>query len=361
MGSSAKIDHDNDEHWTVCGNGCSIRLNEEPHIFGKGEVTKEATEKADGVMKFTCEVCGFSKEEVIPKLKDGHTHEYTAEVKAPTCASGGYTVHTCECGHTYTDTQTPAVKHNYVYKYTESEHWQECEYCHVATEKAAHKMGAWETSVKAGYTFEGEKQSKCKICKYAVKEAIPALDIPEGKLVITIPDYEKYVSTESAPSGETSSPDTSDGKSPITKELITKGTDNTVPALPTLPPTEDGNQFDGWVDKATGKPVEKGDKLTENIEIVPVWKDCGEEKHADADKDNRCDECGYIMVKEVTTEETSAGETTADTGHEEEKTPNDNSDAPNRMIIVVSCFGGIIAICGIVVAVVLKKKKQPAA
>ena len=350
-------------------------------------VTKEATKKADGVMKFTCEVCGFSKEEVIPKLEDGHTHEYTAEVKVPTCASGGYTVHTCECGHTYTDTQTPAVKHNYVHKHTESEHWQECEYCHAVTEKAAHKMGAWETSVKAGYTFEGEKQSKCKICQYAVKETIPALDIPEGKLVITIPDYEKYVSTESVPSGETSSPDTSGetessgstttpsgngeatppaseiqpsgGKSPITKELITKGANNTVPALPTLPPTEDGNQFDGWVDKATGEPVEKGDKLTENIEIEPVWKDCGEDKHADADKDNHCDECGYIMVKEVTPEETtaSAGETTADTGREDEKTPNDNSDTPNWMIIVISCFGGIIAICGIVLAVVLKKKK----
>ena len=320
--------------------------------------------------------CDFSKEEVIPKLKDGHTHEYTAEVTEPTCESGGYTVRTCECGHTYTDTQTPAVKHNYVYKHTESEHWQECEYCHAIAEKAAHKMGASETTVKAGYTFEGEKQSKCKICKYTVKEAIPALDIPEGKLVVIIPDYEKYISTDT--SGETESsgstatligngevtPPTSviqqsGGKSPVTKELITTGTDNTVPSLPALSPTEDGNQFDGWVNKATGEPVKKGDKLSENIEIEPVWKDCGEDRHADADKDNHCDECGHIMVKEDIPEETEevGNETTSDTGHEDEKTPKDNRNAPNWMIIVISCFGGIIAICGIVLAVVLKKKK----
>jgi len=387
VGKSSKIEHDENEHWTLCGDGCDIRLNSEQHTFGEGRITKEATKKAAGVMKFTCTFCGFMKKEAIPKLTGGHTHEYIATVTEPTCETGGYTTHTCECGHTYTDTQTSAVKHSYVNKYTESEHWQECEYCHAATEKAAHKMGAWETSVKAGYTFEGEKQSKCKICKYAVKEAIPALDIPEGKLVITIPDYEKYVSTESVPSGETSSTDTSGetessgstttpsgngeatppaseiqpsgGKSPITKELITKGADNTVPALPTLPPLEDGNQFGGWVDKATGEPVKKGDKLTENIEIEPVWKDCGEDKHADADKDNHCDECGYIMVKEVKPEETtaSADETTADTGHEDEKPPKDNSDAPSWMIIVISCFSGVIAVCGVVLAVVLKKKK----
>ena len=69
------------------------------------------------------------------------------------------------------------------------------------------------------------------------------------------------------------------------------------------------------------------------------------------------------MVKEVKPEETTASieGTTADTGHEDEKTPKDHSDAPGWMILVISCFGGIIAICGVVLAVVLrpsKKKRQ---
>lgn len=388
VGKSSKIEHDEDEHWTVCGDGCDIILNSELHTFGESTVTKEATKTTDGVMKFTCSVCGFVKEEAIPKLTDGHTHEYTAVVTKPTCESGGYTTHACECGHTYTDMQTPAVKHNYVHKHTESEHWRECEYCHTTTEKSAHKMGAWTTVLKAGYTFEGEKQSECKICEYTVKEIIPVLGVPDGKLVVVIPDYEKYISTGSVSSSETPSSDISgktessgstttpsgseaatppsSGIQPsgknyyATKELVTKGTDNTVPALPVLPPTEAGNQFDGWVNKATGEPVKKGDTLTENIEIEPVWKDCGEDKHTDIDEDNRCDKCGYIMVNEVKPEDTAAStdETTEDSGHEDEKAPKYNSGGiPSWFIIVISCFGGVIAICGVVLAVVLRKKK----
>lgn len=249
-------------------------------------------------------------------------------------------------------------------------------------------MGAWTTVLKAGYTFEGEKQSECKICEYTVKEIIPVLGVPDGKLVVVIPDYEKYISTGSVSSSETPSsdisgktessgstttPSGSEAATPpsseiqpsgknyyATKELVTKGTDNTVPALPVLPPTEAGNQFDGWVNKATGEPVKKGDTLTENIEIEPVWKDCGEDKHTDIDEDNRCDKCGYIMVNKVKPEDTAAStdETTEDSGREDEKAPKYNSGGiPSWFIIVISCFGGVIAICGVVLAVVLRKKK----
>ena len=387
VGSSGKLEHNKDEHWTICGKGCDNRLNPELHIFGEGKVTKEATKKSDGVMTFTCTFCGFSKEEAIPKLSTGHTHEYTAVVTEPTCKKGGYTTHTCECGYSYTDMQTPAVKHKYVQKHTESAHWQECVYCHITTEKAAHKMGSWATTVKAGYTFDGEKVCKCKICDYTIKEAIPALGLPSDKLVIVIPDYDKYVPAGSTPSEDTPSSGPADeidpgnqdltpnggteeppasgtqqsgSKSPVTKELLTKGKDNSVPALPTLPPTEDGNQFDGWVNKATGEPVKKGDKLTENIEIEPVWKDCGEGKHADADKDNHCDECGYILVKEVKPGGTTSvpDDTPADIGNEGEKPPKDhNGGVQSWMILLIACFGGVIALCGVVLAVVLRKKK----
>ncbi len=127
-GSSGRLEHDKDEHWTICGEECDNRLNSELHMFGEGKVKKEATKKSEGVMTFTCTFCGFSKEEAIPRLSAGHMHEYTAVVTEPTCEKGGYTTHICECGHTYTDTQTSAVKHKYVHKYTDSGHWQECEY-----------------------------------------------------------------------------------------------------------------------------------------------------------------------------------------------------------------------------------------
>lgn len=219
-------------------------------------------------------------------------------------------------------------------------------------------MGAWTTTVKAGYTFDGEKQCKCKLCGYTVKETVPALGIPDGKLVVVIPDYDKYLPTESPSSqdkpssGQTAAPSGGDESTSPTfgaKELITKGKDNTVPTLPTLLPTDDGNQFDGWVNKATGESVKKGDRLTDNIEIVPVWKDCGENNHSDADKDNHCDECGYIMNKEAYTEDTAAPT--------DEISKEYGAGIQSWWIIAISCFGGVIAVCVVVLAVALKKKK----
>ena len=41
-------------------------------------------------------------------------HTYTEEVTPPTCEEKGYTTHTCtKCGHTYQDTYTEALGHNY--------------------------------------------------------------------------------------------------------------------------------------------------------------------------------------------------------------------------------------------------------
>jgi len=276
------------------------------------------------------------------------------------------------------DTYTSAVKHLYIHKHTESEHWQECKYCHVTTEKSAHKLGAWETVVKAGYTFEGEKQRECKICEYALKEAIPILSAPADKFVVVIPGYDKLVTSDpssddgtssSGVSGEigsdnpTANPSGSDStptvSTPATKELLTKGEENSVPALPILSPTEDGNIFVGWINKATGEAVKKGDKLTENIEIAPAWKDCGEGNHTDANEDNNCDDCGYILVKPSQPEgtNTSDSETTADNERNGENTSQAKDGAPSWGIILISCFGGVIVVCGVILVVVLKKKK----
>ena len=40
---------------------------------------------------------------------DGHQHSYVDEVVAPTCTEKGYTKHTCSCGDSYTDNETPAA------------------------------------------------------------------------------------------------------------------------------------------------------------------------------------------------------------------------------------------------------------
>ena len=40
---------------------------------------------------------------------NAHEHSYVDEVVAPTCTENGYTKHTCECGDTYNDNETPAA------------------------------------------------------------------------------------------------------------------------------------------------------------------------------------------------------------------------------------------------------------
>ena len=123
-------------------------------------------------------------------------------------------------------------------------------------------------------------------------------------------------------------------------------------------PTEDGNIFEGWVDKATGEPVKKGDKLTGNIELEPIWKDCGEGNHTDTDDDNRCDDCGYITVKSPEPEETTSAEETTDIKAEDtEKQDESSSGMPAWLIVIICAFGGLTAACtGVVIA--SKKKKQ---
>jgi hypothetical protein len=54
-----------------------------------------------------------------------HTHQYTAKVVKPTCTKGGYTVHTCSCGDSYTDNKTASGEHSYDKETVKPTMWQE--------------------------------------------------------------------------------------------------------------------------------------------------------------------------------------------------------------------------------------------
>lgn len=366
---STEYGHDNSVHWNVCDEGCDVKLNTAPHSFGKGEVTKEATKSSDGVLTVTCVICGYEKNEAIPKLTGGHTHTYTETVTAPTCTDGGYTTHSCSCGHTWRDNETPATSHDYQYKYTADEHWQECTVCHDTTESASHKLGAWNTVVKPGYTYKGVKQRECKHCGYTLADEIEMLKVPEDKVVITIPSYPATPDPStpvggeddgpSKPGADTENPGGSTTPATTVKEVLTKGKDNTVPALPTLPPNENGNIFDGWVDKETGETVKKGDKITGSIELIPVWKDCGDGKHTDSDGDNNCDECGYILVKETKPDdEKKPPETDAPAKNDPQDGDGKAPKSPAGGIIAGIGSAGLVAIVSVAAVLSRKKKKE---
>lgn len=256
-------DYDDDEHWYWCGDGCTAKVNVEPHVFSSAEITTQPTKTDEGVLTYYCD-CGYSKTETIPVItEEGHTHHCVPAVVAATCTSGGYTVYTCECGYSYRTNETPALGHTYEYQKDAGGHWLKCSFCTDEKPAAAHKFGAWTVTKDATYTQPGTKQRTCLTCGYADEAEIPVIG-HAGHFVISF---------EGTDIGD----------------MLSVGASHKVPELPVLPPN---NLFDGWTDQKTGAPVKAGDVLTGDIVLTPVWKDCGDGSHTDSDHDLVCDDCG---------------------------------------------------------------------
>ena len=266
-------DYDDDEHWYWCGDGCTAKVNVEPHVFSSAEITTQPTKTDEGVLTYYCD-CGYSKTETIPVItEEGHTHHCVPAVVAATCTSGGYTVYTCECGYSYRANETPALGHTYEYQKDAGGHWLKCSFCTDEKPAAAHKFGAWTVTKDATYTQPGTKQRTCLTCGYADEAEIPVIG-HAGHFVISFEGT--YIG-----------------------DMLSVGASHKVPELPVLPPKEEGNLFDGWTDQKTGAPVKAGDVLTGDIVLTPVWKDCGDGSHTDSDHDLVCDDCGKKLPAPV--------------------------------------------------------------
>ena len=87
------------------------------HTFGTGVVTKPATRTENGVMTYTCTICGKTKTESIPATggvcADGHKYGEWELVTAASCTKAGEQKATCTvCGDVKTQT-IPATGHSY--------------------------------------------------------------------------------------------------------------------------------------------------------------------------------------------------------------------------------------------------------
>ena len=169
---------------------------------------------------------------------------------------------------------TPVSGHKYEMRQDASNHWEECAVCTVKTTPSAHKFGAWEVTVPATYSAPGQRQRGCLFCDRSETEVIPQLVVVGLQYVITLEN----------------------GAGGFFSELLTTGKDHLIPELPVLEAGSEGNLFDGWRNKADNLVVTKGQKLSENITIYPVWKDCGAGNHTDADKNGICDVCGKRLA-----------------------------------------------------------------
>ena len=116
------------------------------HVWGEGKVSVVATEEKEGLLVYSCNLCGEKREEVIPKVE--HIHVYSDTVVAPTCEEKGYTQHICRCGDSYNDAEVAALGHK----------WNEGEVTLEPTKEA-----------------EGEKTYTCSVCKGKKTESIEKL------------------------------------------------------------------------------------------------------------------------------------------------------------------------------------------
>lgn len=190
--------YDAESHWRECS--CGNVVEKELHTFDEWIVTKEATETEAGSQERTCSVCGYKEVQEIPAK--GHIYpdiyEFDAENHWKECACGDVVekeahtfdewVVTKEASHTeagsrervctvcgYKETQElDKVKHDYITKYDEKDHWSECS-CGDVIGKAAHELGEWTVTKEATDSETGLRERHCTGCDYVETEEIPVI------------------------------------------------------------------------------------------------------------------------------------------------------------------------------------------
>lgn len=153
------------------------------HAWGAWETVKEATPREEGIQKRICINCQTAEEKKIDKLVESHTHSYTTQVVEPTCTTQGYTVHTCNCGHTYTSDLVPTKSHSYTAQVvkptceTQGYTVHKCAcgktYTDSATQPSGHTWSNWKTVKEATEAAEGQKERTCSVCSKKEQQTIP--------------------------------------------------------------------------------------------------------------------------------------------------------------------------------------------
>ncbi len=141
------------------------------HQYGEPDETKAAGCTEDGYNKYTCAECGNVKTEVLDAIghdwretgkvevtcgSNGYVertcencqevrvqyfdklpHNYKTETVLPTCSEAGYKKYTCRnCGHTYNESEAPALGHKWDIEAPTCAKGQTCTVCGVAGQTA---------------------------------------------------------------------------------------------------------------------------------------------------------------------------------------------------------------------------------
>ncbi len=169
----------------VCECGDKYRADETAalsHTWGPWTVERPATTQEKGLQKRTCSNCQITEEKKTDKISENHTHSYTEQVVQPTCTAEGYTVYTCNCGHTYTGNTVSAKSHGYTAQVvkptceTQGYTVHKCTcgktYTDSKTQPTGHTWSDWKTVKEATETAEGLKERTCSACAKKEEQTI---------------------------------------------------------------------------------------------------------------------------------------------------------------------------------------------
>ncbi len=153
------------------------------HIWDNGTMTQAPSHTADGLMTYTCTVCGAAQTQVIPATAD---HVYDRQVISDqylasnaTCSSPATYYKSCVCGEKGTEVFTygQTAPHTYSDQWSrnETDHWRQavCEHTGEATDLGPHKWDDGVITKDAGHSVDGEKVYTCTVCGYQKTERIP--------------------------------------------------------------------------------------------------------------------------------------------------------------------------------------------
>lgn len=195
-------------HWHAATCGHSAVSGKEGHKWDDGNVTMDTTETKNGVIIYTCSVCGAQKAVLIPagtravseqhtasedwvSDKDGHWHpcedcdeklDYAAHSEndgvvtvQPTETSEGEITYRCRiCGEVTRTETVPAVGSEHIHKYGKQwrrgskSHWHECG-CGEKADIAEHTEDEGVVTKEATASESGLITYSCKECGYVMR------------------------------------------------------------------------------------------------------------------------------------------------------------------------------------------------
>ena len=177
-------------HWhSAACEHTTEKKNYGEHDWNSGVVTTEPTTTSNGVKTFTCQSCGKTKTEDVPKLEEEHTHVYNQQntnemyiSSAATCAEKAKYFYSCTCGLQGTETfeYGEAAGHQYssAWSYNDTHHWHAatCEHSSEKKDNGEHDWNEGVVTTEPTTTSKGVKTFTCAICNKTKTEDIPELE-----------------------------------------------------------------------------------------------------------------------------------------------------------------------------------------